>query len=525
MKDIFISYRRKDAETVAYLLYKDLTKDGYSVFFDHKTLGGGDFRSAIDANVRNAKDIIIILSESSFDEKINSVDDVYRNEIEFALQYGKRIIGIILEDFPGFPENLPDSISAIRNMNCLKLYIGYYEAMYNRLVSGSFLSMPSNNMQEILPSEEAIKSTIPRELQNLSKLTDSQRFQYMQMLLHIMDSFNNSQICMRFYRYIDLYDRNKGIAEIPAYDGVIPTDLVTYLSFFETLYILVGSGTLDISVIDFTYRFRFFAGCNIPIMQESELLPLGYQYPNIMSLYNMWSEYIVEKYDHTVKCDSISEEIPLYEYDLHKRYAAYCFANKPGRAIKVRFLNRHLIWMNLTMKTIESDQIDICMNFQERVLKQIEGNDEKNIFEPLTKEEMQQALCRNECIGLYDGPELVAQMNLLLKPNRNENIALDLADTSVYENAAVLDYVLVSEQTRGYAIQKTLLFVAECIAKNYRKSGICAVTSPFNTFSIKNFISQGYHIVDTKPKYKSTRHYLWKSLADNNIQMSSLAQK
>ena len=120
---------------------------------------------------------------------------------------------------------------------------------------------------------------------------------------------------------------------------------------------------------------------------------------------------------------------------------------------------------------------------------------------------------------------MVAQMNLLLKPNRNENIALDLADTSVYENAAVLDYVLVSEQTRGYAIQKTLLFVAECIAKNYRKSGICAVTSPFNTFSIKNFISQGYHIVDTKPKYKSTRHYLWKSLADNNIQMSSLAQK
>ena len=43
MKDIFISYRRQDGETAAYLIYRDLLSDGYSVFFDHKTLGGGDF--------------------------------------------------------------------------------------------------------------------------------------------------------------------------------------------------------------------------------------------------------------------------------------------------------------------------------------------------------------------------------------------------------------------------------------------------------------------------------------------------
>lgn len=512
MKDIFISYRRKDAETEAYLLYKDLVADGYSVFYDHKSLGAGNFRQEIEERIKEAKDVIVILSKSSFGEKINDEKDVYRSEIEFALQYGKRIVGIMLEEFSDFPKNLPPSIEGIRNINCLKLYIGYYDAMYSRLVSGSFLISSSYQLQDGKTSEIAIQSEIPKELKNLSRLSDSQKFQYMQMLLQIMDSFNNSPICMRFYRYIDLFDRNKGITEIPEYDGIVPTDLVTYLSFFETLYILIGSGTLDLSVVDFAYRFRFFAGCNMPLMQESELLPLGYQYPNIMSLYNMWSNYIVEQYDHSIESDNLSEQIPLYEYDLHKRYAAYCFSNKPGLPVKIRFLNRNFIWKNLTLKLVEEGEIDICMTLQEEVLNQIEGNEEKNIFEALTKEEMKSALMKKEVIGLYEGTELVAQMNLLLNPNDNENIAADLNNPEIYDNAAILDYVLVSTKARGYSIQKTLLFIAECIAKNAHKQGVCAVTSPLNYHSIKNFISQGYQIVETKPKYKSIRHYLWKRI-------------
>jgi len=512
MVDIFLSYRRQDGETEAYLLYKDLTESGYTVFFDHKSLGEGDFKVAIEEQIRNAKSVVIILSESSFSNKIFDENDVYRNELRFALQYKKRIVGIMLENFPGFPEQLPEDIDPIRNYNFLKLYIGYYEAVFSRLTSGSFLPPPSASDLINRPSDEAIQKEVPEELLQLSRMPNMQRMQYTQLLLQIMRTFNDSPICMRFYRYIDLYDRNKGLGEIPEYDGDIPSDLVTYLSFFETLYIIIGSGTMQLSVLDFAYRYRFFAGCNIPIMQKSELLPLGYQYPNIMSLYNIWCDYIVERYDHSVKCDSISDQIPLYDNDLHKQYAAYVFAQKPGRPMKIRFLNRNLVWLNLTMRVMDERDFENCMAFQRDMLLTIEDNDSKNIFQPLTEKEMEKALREECCVGLFDGETLMAQMNLILTPDDTENLILDLPADPQYDNPAIVDYVAVHQQVRGYSIQKSLLFVAECIAANHNKSGICAVASPENTHSIKNFLSRGYRIVATQPKYRSTRHYLWKRL-------------
>lgn len=509
-KDIFISYRRNDGDVPAYLIFRDLSNDGYTVFYDHKTLGSGNFRENIVRNIANCNDVIFILSPSSFSEKIEDDNDVYRLEMETALTLKKHIVGIMLEEFPGFPDKLPVSIETIRYMNCLKLYMGYYEAMYSRLVSGMFLTSLPKGKNESLPSQIAINSSVPEELKPLSNLPPSERNACVQMLLSIMDSFNKSDICMRFYKYIDLYDRKKGVDDIPAYKGDIPTDLVTYLSFFETLYIIVASGSLNLSVIDFAYRFRFFAGCNNPTMQESELLPLGYQYPNIISFYNMWTNYVVDHFDHGKKIDDISFEIPMFEYDLHKRYASFCFANNPGTPVMIRFLNRNLIWLNLTMKTIDPDEIEACIDFQYKVLGTIEGNDENNFFEPLTEDEMKKALIRGACIGLYQERKMVAQMNLIIEPDDKEDLTLDLGIDFRKKSAAVFDYILVDQHVRGFAIQKTFLYVAECIAKINRKEGIIAVTSPRNIFSIKNFISQGFKIIDTLPKYRSIRHYLWK---------------
>lgn len=511
MNNIFISYRRKDAATEAYLLYKDLVNDGYSVFYDHKSLGEGNFRSKIRETIRDVDSFIVFLSAESFGSPIMNEDDMYRNEIKWALEYRKRIVGIILKDFTGFPDDLPEEINAIRNMNCLHLHIGYYEAMYSKLVSGNFLPPPLQ-LQEQAPSEVAIQKSIPNELQQLSTLSTNQRMQYTQLLLQIMNTFNNSPVCMRFYRYIDLYDRNNGSSELPEYDGDVPMDLATYLSFFETLYIIIGSETMELSVLDFAYRYRFFAGCNNPLMQQSELLPLGYQYPNIMSLYNIWCDYVVNRYDHSVKCDRISDEIPLYDNDLHKRYAAYSFAKRLTRSMKIRFLNRNLIWLNATIRLMDERDLDDSMAFQKNIVDGIENNDSKNLFEPLSIEEMRRSLKYDYCIGLYKEDRLIAQMNLILDPRDAENLTLDLPDHAKYANPLILDYVVVHQEARGFAIQKELLLIAEFIGKNNNKSGICAVTSPHNTHSIKNFLSQNYNIVDTRKKYHSIRHYMWKIL-------------
>lgn len=145
ISDIFISYRRTDTESVAFMLYKDLTKDGYSVFFDHQSLGGGDFWHNLEDSIKQSKDFIFALSKSSLSSDIYLEKDVYRFEIEAVLKYGKRIVGIALEDFDGFPDELPKSIDAIRKSNYIKLLICYYDAMYNKLLSWHFLTSKSSD--------------------------------------------------------------------------------------------------------------------------------------------------------------------------------------------------------------------------------------------------------------------------------------------------------------------------------------------------------------------------------------------
>ena len=514
MNDIFLSYRRKDAEAFAYILYKDLQKDGYSIFYDHKTLGRGDFFKNIETSIQQSTDFVIILSASSFSSNVYDEKDVYRFEIETALKYNKNIVGIALESFSGFPDKLPNSIESIRTINYVQCVICYYEAMYDRLVSGGFLTSVTNKHSAKPAANSAIQSDVPKQLISLAELPIAERNNSVELLLRIMDSFNNSQTLIRFYNYIDNYDRILNKNDLEPYSGNIPTDLVTYLSFFETLYIIIASKTVELSIIDFAYRFRFFAGCNTPLMQESELLPLGYQYPNIVSLYNMWCDYIVSNYDHTKKTKSISNEIPLYENDLHKNLALFSFSNQPDVPMRIRFLNRYLIWLPLTLKMIHFDDFDMCMNFQSQVMKSIPDNDKSNIFEPLTKSEMTLSLKKSFCIGLFDDQNnLVAQMNLIVSPDESENLAMDLDGDYKEKDVCVIDYIVVSNSIRGYSIQKSLLFLAECVAKNHNKKSVCAVVSPLNTYSVKNFLTKGYRIVATKPKYKSSRHYMWKDIS------------
>ena len=513
MNDIFLSYRRKDAEAFAYILYKDLQKDGYSVFYDHKTLGRGDFFKNIETSIQQSADFVIILSASSFSSNAYDEKDVYRFEIETALKYKKNIIGIAIDSFSGFPEKLPASIECIRTINYIPCVICYYEAMYDKLTTGGFLTCSKNLAIEKPVTNCAIQSDVPKQLISLAELPISERNTSVQLLLQIMESFNNSEILLRFYNYIDNYDRIYNKNDMQPYSGTIPTDLVTYLSFFETLYIIIASKTIELSIIDFAYRFRFFAGCNISIMQESELLPLGYQYPNIVSLYNMWSEYIVSNYDHSQKTKSVSNEIPLYDNDLHKNIAIYRFSNQPDIPMRIRFLNRNLIWLNLTIKLIRNNEIDNCMSFQAQVLNNIPNNDTNNIFEPLTHKEMEKSLHKSVCVGLYnENDELTAQMNIIINPDESEDLSLDLDEKYQNKDICIIDYIVVNEKMWGYSIQKAFLFLADCIAKNHNKKGICAVISPHNTYSIKNFLSKGYSIIATKPKYKSTRHYFWKNL-------------
>lgn len=175
-------------------------------------------------------------------------------------------------------------------------------------------------------------------------------------------------------------------------------------------------------------------------------------------------------------------------------------------------LGEQVIKENWKLQRVTPAEFGSCMALQEEVLAGIEDNEEKNIFQPLTREEMSRAIEQGDAIGLYEEHRLIAQMNLLMHPTEEENITLDLEKDGKYEGAVVLDWILVHPEKRGQGIQRLLLSVAEEICKEQGRPGICAVTSPLNTHSLQNFLAQGYELTATKPKYRSVRHYLWKDL-------------
>lgn len=512
--DIFISYRRKDAEAHACMLYRDLIAAGYTVFFDHKSLGGGNFVRNIQEAIDSSSDFLLLLSREALSERIHDPDDIMHKEISYAFQTNKHMVGIMLTGFDGFPHALPDDIAELPQINCLYGKMEYYEAMFERLISGQFLiSVPHKESQ---PTASEHKTAKKKEdaLEWFKSFDIPQRQQYMRFLLELAHEFNNSASCMRLYTYLDCYDRNRGIKTLPPYDGIVPTDYATYLNFFETLYLILITDTLDISLVDEMYRFRFFAACNNPIIQKSELLALGYQYPNIMELYDFWSEYIRENHLKKQSAASIADEYPQFERDLHSTYRLYQFAHQPQHGQKIRFLNRRFERCDLTFGMMDASALDKVLDFQASVLSILPMEKELHIFEPLTEAEFAYSLSNDICIGVYDGDVLAALLSLIPAPQESQNLLLDVP---AYKDVAqadvmVIDCILVSEKYRGFGLQKAFLRLSEFMAEKYDIRYICAVVSPHNSHSISNFVRAGFRLIDNRPKYNARRDYFIKEL-------------
>ena len=88
--EIFISYRRNGGDILAKLLYETLRNKKYSVFFDHESLSAGVFGKKILSTIKQAKDVIIVLTKDCL-ERCKSRDDWMFLEINEAIKNGKNI--------------------------------------------------------------------------------------------------------------------------------------------------------------------------------------------------------------------------------------------------------------------------------------------------------------------------------------------------------------------------------------------------------------------------------------------------
>lgn len=161
--DIFISYRRVDGRDWARNVMQALKINGYpKVFFDYNSIRDGVFNTQILDAIYSCKDFILIVSPLAL-KKCAVEGDWVSKEIREALKYNKKIIPIVIEDtFKGWPDDFPQDLQSIKNIQFSKLMTDEYfedsiEKLTKRLSTEANLTAPvylsSFSEQKLMPNQ------------------------------------------------------------------------------------------------------------------------------------------------------------------------------------------------------------------------------------------------------------------------------------------------------------------------------------------------------------------------------------
>lgn len=110
-KQVFISYRRDGGEFFGKILHDELTKRGYSVFFDVESMEAGQFNTQIYNIIDECEDFILILPPHALDRCFDEGDWVAQ-EIRHALEQQKNIIPVMMKNFT-WPEQMPEGMEQL----------------------------------------------------------------------------------------------------------------------------------------------------------------------------------------------------------------------------------------------------------------------------------------------------------------------------------------------------------------------------------------------------------------------------
>ena len=138
---IFISYRRKDGFYPAFLLYKELIGQNFTVFFDLKSLRTGVFPDIIRQNIEDCTDFILIVSDSTFSQRIFQADDWVHRELALALRLNKNVVPVFVNGT--IPDDLPEDIARIKNRQGLQqIDPNLISENYKKLIDERLVSKP-----------------------------------------------------------------------------------------------------------------------------------------------------------------------------------------------------------------------------------------------------------------------------------------------------------------------------------------------------------------------------------------------
>ena len=164
-----------------------------------------------------------------------------------------------------------------------------------------------------------------------------------------------------------------------------------------------------------------------------------------------------------------------------------------------------MIDKNIKIEIVTEERINEVLNFQKEI---IDNMNRKALFCPLTKEEFLTPIKKqdnvyflkynNEIIGLF-----VATCNIpdVLKEYQLKS-----------NNVMLIDSIMIKEKYRGNKLQIKILNYLYNRAKELKLDGLVATIHPENTYSLNNFINNGYKIINTLHIHGGIRNIVFKKI-------------
>jgi hypothetical protein len=142
-KTVFISYRRTD-QGWATSVFLDLTQHGYDAFIDFKSIGAGNFDTAIVENIKARAHFLVLLTPTALELRSDLVDWM-RHEIEAAIENQRNIVPVMLDGFdfraPAIAAQLTGKLEMLKRYNGLEIPRNFFQEAMERLRT-QYLNVP-----------------------------------------------------------------------------------------------------------------------------------------------------------------------------------------------------------------------------------------------------------------------------------------------------------------------------------------------------------------------------------------------
>lgn len=301
------------------------------------------------------------------------------------------------------------------------------------------------------------------------ELRSSKQLSEGSFITQLNDSFNNNERIQYLYKKLQMNDT---ITEDDT------TAIVEYLTYFETVYILLKKRVIKMSLIDDLFSYRFSLALNNDTIKRLSLIKFDTEYVNVYCLDKYWNHYRVKMGRKPVS--SLKGENPNYE-----------IVTEGNKMKKNEFLIRiaqlddaeeiHRIMVEVS-SSLEDSSLYVC-------------DDLAYVKEQISQTGFAVVACNYE-------QKIVGSFVIRYPAEAEDNLGLDI-DLPDDELGKVvhMESAVVLPEYRGNHLQRKMLAFAETLIDKNKYCHFLATASPSNPASCKTFENSGYTSVLTKEKY------------------------